>query len=797
MYNYEEYIFLLNYTGYDNTAIRMDGDYMGEKKRINVGMFINSLYNDYSTLVCKGAVAAAEELDVNLLLVPGREINARWSEEVLNRFEYQNNTLYSYVTENNIDVLLMSLGTFAIFLSKQEIQDFLKKYSGIRIVIMETIIPGYPCILFGDDGLRDEINHVINEHGARKVAFLTGQKGQSVAEARLKIFREVMAENGIPVNESYIEYGDFSEWCVDKARELLDRNADDMPEAICCANDSMVRALEKAMTEKGLKIGRDILVTGYDDAQFAGVMEPPLTTVKSYMMTMGYEAVELAVKYYKDGINEIHYVKTGLIRRESCGCPAQNDDDYDTEKINADLPADVFTENIINHICEKSSLEILPEKVRKPINDFVGYIHSCINSSDKLNRKVLFTKLGALLNEDVSDFFNINSFRTLFTVLKQTALEKTNTESEKKIIYDIFGKVYHRFSSYLSNLDINREERTWLDQFLFARITAEMMEKGKDEEMCFNSLIETLSKLNDKFESMYIYMFGKSILNQNSLSNKNEHEWIRPEKLYLRAFYREDGYYVPDEDKRELPSEDFLCNPFVETDKRKTYILESLYFNDELYGVLMLESKSRYFTNITSLSKQLCTAIKMTRFTNLLENALNKVKKTNEILSRESVSDQLTSLYNRRGFMIEADKIICSRSHDGFKGAVLFADLDYLKVINDTFGHKNGDFAIRKAASLLKENLDENAVIGRIGGDEFIAFVPDAGQSDMENICSAIRRMAKEFNDTSDKPYYVNISMGVYCFDSADGESLEQLMTNADRVLYENKKLKSKTALKP
>ncbi len=271
-------------------------------------------------------------------------------------------------------------------------------------------------------------------------------------------------------------------------------------------------------------------------------------------------------------------------------------------------------------------------------------------------------------------------------------------------------------------------------------------------------------------------MFSKNILNTNMCINKNDGTWHRPEKLYLRAFYREDGFFVPDEDKREISSENFMTNPFTESDKRKTYILESLYFNDELYGIMMLESKSRYFTNINNVLKQLCTALKMSRFTNLLERALNEIKETNEILSRESISDQLTSLYNRRGFMTQAENLYNLRRAEGFKGAVLFADLDYLKVINDTFGHKNGDFAIQKAASLLKENLNEDAIIGRIGGDEFIAFIPDTDSSEMEKTCSSIKNMAAEFNRSSDKPYYVNISMGVYCFDSADNETIEPLM---------------------
>lgn len=774
----------------------MDGDYMTDRKRINVGLFINSLYNDYSTLVCKGAVAAAEDLDVNLLLVPGREINAQWSVEVLNKYEYQNNTIYSYINKNNIDVLIMSLGTFAIFLSEQEIQDFLKKYEGMKIVIMETILPDYPCVLFGTDGLRDEIQHIIKDHGKRKIAFLTGQKGQSVSEARLAVYREVLTENNIPVNESYIEYGDFSEWCVEKARELLERNADDLPEAICCANDSMVRAVEKAMAEKNLKIGKNILVTGYDDAEFAGLMDPPLTTVKSYMMKMGYEAVDLAVKYFYDGIKEIRYVKTALLKRESCGCTSGNDEEFDHELINTDLSPEDFSKNVFEHISEKSSLEIVPKSVSKIVDDFIRYIYQCIKEKNNIDRKMIFKKLDNLLNEDVSDFFNINSFRTLFNVLRQTALENMQSETEKAAVYDIFGQAYHKFSSYLGRLDVTREGRTWLDQFLFSRLTDEMMTKGKNEELCFQSMIYILSMLNEKFNSMYIYMFNKNILSQNSCINNKEDEWLPPEKLYLRAFYRGEEFFVPDEDKREISTESFMTNPFTETEQRKTYILESLYFNDELYGIMMLESKSRYFTNINNVTKQLCSAIKMSRFTNLLEYALNEVRETNAILSRESVSDQLTSLYNRRGFMNEAEKIIARRKGEGFKGAVLFADLDYLKVINDTFGHKNGDFAIKKAASLLKDNLDQASIVGRIGGDEFVAFIPDADSDEMDRICSSVKNTAAEFNSTSDKPYYVNISMGVYCFDSADNETVEQLMTNADRILYENKKLKRKSIIK-
>lgn len=771
---------------------------MGDKKRINVGMFINSLYNDYATLVCKGAITAAEEFDVNLLFVPGREINAQWSVASLNRFEYQNNTLYSYLNKNNIDVLIMSLGTFAIFLSDQEIQDFLKQYEGVRIVIMEMIIPGYPCILFGTDGLRQEIEHLIKDHGYRKIAFLAGQKGQSVSESRLGVYKEVLAENGIEYNESYVEYGDFSEWCVEKARILLDRNINDLPEAICCANDSMVKALDIAMKEKGLEIGKDIFVTGYDDADFAGVMNPPLTTVKSYMMTMGYEAVSLALKYYEDGENEIRYVKTALLKRSSCGCPPQNEDEFDKEKINIDLPREEFSKNLLDHIAESSSLEIIPYSVASQINDFTGYVYDSLSSpSDSSdNNGTILKKIDGILNDKVTAYFNVNSFHTLFTVLQQLALEKMDTEEKRNAVHATFGKAYFKLSSYLAGVDIKNENTTWLNQFLFARITDEMMIYGKDEEQCFQSMADVLSKLNDKFYSCYIYIFHNDIFNTIGIKNFNSGNWHRPDNIYLRAYYQGESFNVPDKDKRKIDTDNFMLNPFVDLTERKTFALQSLFFNEEQYGIVLLECGVNYLSQMHTLIKQISTAIKMTRFTNLLENALNEVKRTNEILSHESVSDQLTSLYNRRGFVLEAEKMMKIRSREGFKGAVLFADLDYLKIINDTFGHKNGDFAIQKAASLLRDNLRKTDITGRIGGDEFVSFIPDTDEEAMKTICQNIKNMAAEFNKSSDKPYNVNVSLGFCCFDSADNETVEQLMTKADRALYENKKLKSKTVIK-
>lgn len=310
---------------------------MSEKRNINVGLLVNSIQNDYSTLLCKGAAISAEELGVNLLIVPGRELNYTWDNIEINRYEYQNNVLYSYVTEENIDVLLVSLGTVGFFLSPEEKKEFLDRYKGIKTIAMESEVEGYPSIVFGNEGLREEIEHIIKVHNRKKIAFISGPKTNSVANERLQLYMDIMKENNLTISEDYIAYGDFTDYCDAVIEEFFERNSDNIPEAVCCANDSMVIPVKRACQKRGLVFGKDILVTGYDDAVFANVMDPPLTTVKSNIMSMGYQAVRSAVSYFRTGHIEKTFVKTSLIVRQSCGCDAESIRLAETKEIHSGM----------------------------------------------------------------------------------------------------------------------------------------------------------------------------------------------------------------------------------------------------------------------------------------------------------------------------------------------------------------------------------------------------------------------------------------------------------------------------
>ena len=146
--------------------------------------------------------------------------------------------------------------------------------------------------------------------------------------------------------------------------------------------------------------------------------------------------------------------------------------------------------------------------------------------------------------------------------------------------------------------------------------------------------------------------------------------------------------------------------------------------------------------------------------------------------------DTLTGLYNRRGFAAAYQKLLEEKT-DAMQLTIILADLDRLKYINDTFGHKEGDFAIRAVASALEHVCPEGSLFNRFGGDEMLAVCQ--GRIEPQEIRSAFTKYFQEFNETSEKPFEVDASIGVYITEEDDVLSFEEIIERSDRLMYEEK----------
>lgn len=157
-----------------------------------------------------------------------------------------------------------------------------------------------------------------------------------------------------------------------------------------------------------------------------------------------------------------------------------------------------------------------------------------------------------------------------------------------------------------------------------------------------------------------------------------------------------------------------------------------------------------------------------------------------------ALMDDLTGLYNRRGFFTLAEHQfkLSKRSHNSM--VLFFADLDELKAINDNLGHLEGDRALVDAANLLRKTFRETDIMARIGGDEFVVLITEP--LDAKIILRRFYQNLERYNTKGSRPYQVALSIGIAHYNPLFPSTIEDLMRQADSSMYENKRSKQSSS---
>jgi len=180
-----------------------------------------------------------------------------------------------------------------------------------------------------------------------------------------------------------------------------------------------------------------------------------------------------------------------------------------------------------------------------------------------------------------------------------------------------------------------------------------------------------------------------------------------------------------------------------------------------------------------------------TQYTQLAEKAQEHA---NELARRDlaardmlslSLTDVLTGLNNRRGFFARAEPLYRLAQRQYRDSAVVYADIDGLKPVNDTLGHAMGDQMIRDAASVLSASLRDADVLARMGGDEFVAYALDEARP--HALLTRLQRSLNAFNRLQQRPYQLSLSVGMVSCDPAGSATLSDCIQQADRAMYELK----------
>ena len=237
-------------------------------------------------------------------------------------------------------------------------------------------------------------------------------------------------------------------------------------------------------------------------------------------------------------------------------------------------------------------------------------------------------------------------------------------------------------------------------------------------------------------------------------------------------------------------------NRYMSTDVVETYV--PIIRGGKLIGVFEIyydiSTEKQKLKNLINLSSVvlfgmaavllIAVIISVSRATQYLKDR----QRVLEELRTLSLSDELTGLYNRRGFFILAEQQIkiAARTRRGM--LLVSADLDGLKGINDRFGHHEGDRAIVDAAQILRQSFRESDILSRIGGDEFVVLITEKPEINAEVLFSRLRKNLEVHNRKMQRPYSFFISMGVAAFDPQNPVTLNELLVQADKSMYRNKK---------
>lgn len=215
--------------------------------------------------------------------------------------------------------------------------------------------------------------------------------------------------------------------------------------------------------------------------------------------------------------------------------------------------------------------------------------------------------------------------------------------------------------------------------------------------------------------------------------------------------------------------------------KPTAFFFTPVHFNDRCFGYSVISFGNKpisYTTTFRKWTRYVCASLESLRRQRNLQYMYTKMEEN-------AVTDLLTGIYNRNGFNLYANQIFNEAKEHNQKFALLLGDMNNLKYINDTFGHVEGDFALKSVADAFTHVCSSDMMCFRIGGDEYvIASRTLLSENELDEISDSIKSYLKKVNETADKPYSISISIG-WCFDNADKlDSIEQAVSIADERMF-------------
>lgn len=765
-----------------------------DEKKITIGLLVSGIMDAFTEAICRGAMQAAKAAEIDLVVLSGKYLDRDLTQNRELMYEYQFNTIFSYAKKENLDALIVAADCIGCFTTKERMQEMMKQYRDIPTVLVASKMEGYVSVTYDNYmGIKEGLEYLIRELGYTRIGMIGGPADNTDAWERRNAYLNVLQQNGLEFEEKMFVEGNLSRRCRESFCGLLDKNPD--LEAVFCVNDDTALGLYDELKKRGLQPGKDIAVLGYDDTILAAKSYPSLSSVKADPIALGARAFRLVLDMLRGESIESIVLPTQFVKRDSFKNVVIKEDEVsirqsEMEKIDTYFD-DIFyryqheylqkemrqLRMAFGNLIEKLLLtfegdELRPESymdIQMLLNDFLN--HGGMLYADMENLLITFEKIYNLLKKNQQTIERKFELRELFSIIYRKIIRSMD----------------HQFGTMRET-----EEKTNYSMKLFIR---DMLQFEKGNDQSYASVLGNLEWMG--IQNAYIYMLSKPVMH---LFKEN---FALPGELYLKAFVRGGRVHSVPALKQKKKVADIFRSGALGLESPYTMVLLPLFSSEMLYGVILCDLTDQIFENGEFLINQMSSAIKMIKLLKSneeiqqqLEDSLVILRENNIALDNLSKSDVLTGILNRRGFYSAAEEIRTKCKDTGKNALVVYVDMNNLKIINDRYGHEEGDFSLKLIGETLEKVVKEKGIAGRIGGDEYACILEYENADEGEEILARIYREFEEYNANSEKEYNVTVSAGGCMLKPYDGLSLKDALTQADEKLYEIKKLRTKEVAK-
>lgn len=305
-------------------------------RRKTIGVFMNRADTDFQAIAQRVTQQKAKELgyDVYYFFTVGY----RDSE---NHYDEQEKGMFLFAPVEKLDGILVMPDSYDMPGFREALLDMLEKRVTCPIVCVRDSRIHYDSVYTNDnDAIRPLLEHLMDDHGYRKICFQAGYEGHPDSEARLNCYLEEMEKRGLPLPKNYLYHGTMWTKGADKAFEYFFGDKENWPEAVVCANDYMAYALIEELFARGYSVPEDVVVTGFDNVENVSLSRITLTTVgQDYhnMLNTAMDMLSQRIEMVERGepLPPYHHVKLPgeFVKRQSCGCQKEVEPEDQHQKI--------------------------------------------------------------------------------------------------------------------------------------------------------------------------------------------------------------------------------------------------------------------------------------------------------------------------------------------------------------------------------------------------------------------------------------------------------------------------------